>query len=79
MRSDQVRLNSGITLPVLGLGTYSFANDKATTEHAVHLALKMGYRHFDTAKIYGSEPALGNALNEAILDGCVKRGCFCDI
>ncbi|XP_031259175.1 NADPH-dependent aldo-keto reductase, chloroplastic [Pistacia vera] len=73
MRSDQVRLNSGITLPVLGFGTYSFANDKATTEHAVHLALKMGYRHFDTAKIYGSEPALGNALNEAILDGCVKR------
>ncbi|XP_044504359.1 NADPH-dependent aldo-keto reductase, chloroplastic-like [Mangifera indica] len=73
MRSDQVRLNSGITMPVLGLGTYSFANDKATTELAVHLALKMGYRHFDTAKIYGSEPALGNALNEAIIEGCVKR------
>ncbi|XP_044504430.1 NADPH-dependent aldo-keto reductase, chloroplastic-like [Mangifera indica] len=73
MRSDQVRLNSGVTMPVLGLGTYSFANDKATTELAVHSALKMGYRHFDTAKIYGSEPALGNALNEATIEGCVKR------
>ncbi|XP_044504518.1 NADPH-dependent aldo-keto reductase, chloroplastic-like [Mangifera indica] len=73
MRSDQVRLNSGITMPVLGLGTYSFANDKATTELAVRLALRTGYRHFDTAKIYGSEPAIGNALNEAIIEGSVNR------
>lgn len=33
----------------------------------------MGYRHFDTAKIYGSEPAVGNALTEAILNGTVER------
>lgn len=73
MRSDQVRLNCGITIPVLGLGTYSFDNHRETTQLAVHKALKMGYRHFDTAKIYGSEPALGNALTESILEGTVKR------
>uniref|UniRef100_A0A803NTR3 NADP-dependent oxidoreductase domain-containing protein n=1 Tax=Cannabis sativa TaxID=3483 RepID=A0A803NTR3_CANSA len=33
----------------------------------------MGYRHFDTAKIYGSEPAVGNALMEAISDRRVER------
>ncbi|GAU45682.1 hypothetical protein TSUD_268490 [Trifolium subterraneum] len=33
----------------------------------------VGYRHFDTAKIYGSEPALGKALNEAIYMGEVDR------
>lgn len=34
---------------------------------------QMGYRHFDTARIYGSEPAVGNALREAILDRKVER------
>lgn len=35
--------------------------------------MQMGYRHFDTAKIYGSEPALGKALNEALCEGEVDR------
>ena len=36
--------------------------------------MQLGYRHFDTAKIYGSEPAaLGNALTEAILDANFER------
>ncbi|KAL6585342.1 hypothetical protein OROMI_004631 [Orobanche minor] len=69
MRSDQVRLNNGITIPLLGMGTYSFENDRKSTENAVHLALK----HFDTVHIYGSEAALGNALNDAISDGVVSR------
>ncbi|XP_071723533.1 NADPH-dependent aldo-keto reductase, chloroplastic [Rutidosis leptorrhynchoides] len=71
MRSDQVRLNCGITIPMVGFGTYSYQNDRKTTEEAVHMALKMGYRHFDTAKIYGSEAALGNALKEAFDNGSV--------
>ena len=33
----------------------------------------MGYRHFDTAKIYGSEPAVGNAIRQAIFQGTVER------
>ncbi|KAJ8752840.1 hypothetical protein K2173_008575 [Erythroxylum novogranatense] len=73
MRSYQVRLNCGITMPVIGLGTYSFENDTEITKQAVHAALKMGYRHFDTAKIYGSEPAVGSALTEAIHNQVVDR------
>ncbi|KAK9293328.1 hypothetical protein L1049_021320 [Liquidambar formosana] len=37
------------------------------------MALKMGYRHFDTAKVYGSELAVGEALTEAIRDRMVER------
>lgn len=35
--------------------------------------MQMGYRHFDTARIYGSEAALGGALNEAIANGVIER------
>jgi len=36
-----VRLNCGITMPLIGLGTYSFPNDRNTTELAVHNALEV--------------------------------------
>lgn len=35
--------------------------------------MQMGYRHFDTAKIYGSEPALGGTITEAITEGLMER------
>ncbi|XP_015069485.1 NADPH-dependent aldo-keto reductase, chloroplastic-like [Solanum pennellii] len=73
MRSYQAMLNNGETLPIIGMGTYSGENDRETTEKAIRTAIKMGYRHFDTAKIYGSELALGNALRRAIHDGLIER------
>ncbi|KAK6155879.1 hypothetical protein DH2020_010127 [Rehmannia glutinosa] len=63
----------GLAIPIIGMGTYSFDNDKKATENAVQMALKMGYSHFDTAQIYGSEPALGNALGKAISNGLIER------
>ncbi|KAK2984222.1 hypothetical protein RJ640_013451 [Escallonia rubra] len=71
--AKDAKLNCGIIIPNLGFGTYSFGNDRDTTELAIQMALKMGYMHFDTAKIYGSEPAVGTALREVILDGRVER------
>ncbi|XP_028105621.1 NADPH-dependent aldo-keto reductase, chloroplastic-like isoform X2 [Camellia sinensis] len=68
MKYNQVRLNCGATIPTMGFGTYSSQNDREETKQAVHTALKMGYRHFDTAKIYGSEAAVGEALREAIFE-----------
>ncbi|KAJ8448606.1 hypothetical protein Cgig2_010493 [Carnegiea gigantea] len=73
MRSDHARLNTGRLMPLLGLGTYSSSNDRETTQNAIKMALKMGYKHFDTAKIYGSEPALGGAIMEAITEGLMER------
>ncbi|GFQ04705.1 non-functional NADPH-dependent codeinone reductase 2 [Phtheirospermum japonicum] len=73
MRSNQVRLNNGMAIPIIGMGTYSFENDRIATENAVQMALKMGYNHFDTAQVYGSEPALGRALGNAISNGLIQR------
>ncbi len=47
-------LNNGVTMPVLGLGTFKSAQGKETQE-AVRWALEAGYRHIDTAAIYGNE------------------------
>ena len=56
-----IKLNNGTTIPELGLGLWQMKNKKAC-EQAVKDALELGYRHFDTAQIYGNESFLGNAL-----------------
>ncbi len=47
----------GITLPRLGLGTYRMQGDACRA--AVESALGLGYRHIDTAEMYGNEEAIG--------------------
>ncbi|XP_004146921.1 NADPH-dependent aldo-keto reductase, chloroplastic [Cucumis sativus] len=69
MRSNQViNLNCGVKLPIFGFGTFAYQIDPNAIESAVHMAIKMGYRHFDTATIYGSEGAVGKALNDEFLN-----------
>jgi len=56
-----VTLNNGVKMPVLGLGT--FQSDRgATARQAVAWALEAGYRHIDTAAIYGNEEDVGAAI-----------------
>src|ERR1700692_1391282 len=50
----------GITLPRLGLGTYRMQGDVCRA--AVESALALGYRHIDTAEMYGNEDAIGAAI-----------------
>lgn len=50
----------GISLPRLGLGTFRMAND--VCQPAVESALALGYRHIDTAEMYGNEEAVGAAI-----------------
>ena len=57
----------GISLPKLGLGTYRMQGD--TCRQAVESALSLGYRHIDTAEMYGNEEAVG----AAIASSAVKR------
>ena len=54
------KLINGIEIPTLGLGTWKMSDDEA--EHAVRSALEIGYRHIDTAKLYGNERGVGNAV-----------------
>ena len=57
-------LNNGVAIPVLGLGVFrSPAGD--VTKNAVSYALEAGYRHIDTAKIYGNEQSVGAAIRES--------------
>jgi len=53
-------LNDGFTIPQLGFGVFKV--DPAETERIVTDALEVGYRHIDTAAIYGNEEGVGRAI-----------------
>src|SRR5699024_10909304 len=55
-----VTLNDGNTIPQLGYGVFKI--DPEQTEEMVAEALKVGYRHIDTAAIYGNEEGVGAAI-----------------
>ena len=57
-------LHNGVEMPYLGLGTYQSDNDKQVVD-AVSYALKLGYRHIDTASVYGNEEGVGNGIVES--------------
>ncbi len=53
-------MNTGLTIPKLGLGTWFIDDDKAA--EAVRQAVKIGYRNFDTAQAYGNEAGVGEGI-----------------
>lgn len=57
-------LNDGNAMPVLGLGVWQIPSGAATVR-AVRAALDLGYRHIDTAKLYGNEADVGRAVRES--------------
>ncbi len=65
---ELVKLNNGIYMPLLGLGTFKMTNTKEAYQ-AVLDALEAGYRHIDTAMAYGNEEEVG----QAIKDSKIKR------
>lgn len=58
-----VTLNTGATMPLLGLGVYDMYNREA--EAAVLTALETGYRLIDTAAMYENETEIGNAIRSS--------------
>jgi 2,5-diketo-D-gluconate reductase A len=56
-------LNNGIEIPQLGFGVWRVPS--AETEKVVATALDAGYRHIDTAKLYGNEAGVGAAVRES--------------
>lgn len=53
-------LNNGTKIPMLGLGCYLLGRN--STSDVVYNALKLGYRHFDTAQMYGNEREVGQGI-----------------
>lgn len=56
----RLQLNDGFSIPQLGFGV--FRVDPNETERIVAEALEVGYRHIDTARIYGNEAGVGRAI-----------------
>jgi diketogulonate reductase-like aldo/keto reductase len=59
--TTRIALASGVGLPQVGLGVYQSPQGAATRD-AVTAALELGYRHIDTARIYGNEADVGAAI-----------------
>jgi diketogulonate reductase-like aldo/keto reductase len=57
-------LNTGARIPQVGLGVWQTPRGQ-TTRTAVTAALKLGYRHVDTARIYGNETDVGAAVRDS--------------
>jgi 2,5-diketo-D-gluconate reductase A len=68
MSDLNVSLPSGGSMPLIGLGTWQMRG--RTCYEAVRHALDVGYRHIDTATMYGNEAEVGRAL----ADSRVPRG-----
>lgn len=60
MKNDYMKLNNGVQIPKLGLGTWLI--DDSLVAQAVKDAIKIGYRHIDTAQAYGNEHGVGEGI-----------------
>jgi diketogulonate reductase-like aldo/keto reductase len=60
---DAVTLSQGARMPLLGFGTWQIKGKDAV--RATSAALEAGYRHLDTALVYGNEGQVGRALEES--------------
>ena len=58
-----IPLNNGVEIPQLGFGVYQVP--PADTADAVRTALEVGYRHIDTAEMYGNEQGVGEGIRAA--------------
>ena len=57
-------LNNGVSIPVLGFGTWKAENGEIAYQSVLE-ALKAGYRHIDTAAIYKNEESVGRAIQDS--------------
>ncbi|GAA2228792.1 aldo/keto reductase [Herbiconiux moechotypicola] len=64
-------LNNGVEIPQEGFGV--FRVDPHETARVVRDAIEVGYRHIDTASIYGNEQGVGQAIAEVITSGVAAR------
>ncbi|KOS48560.1 hypothetical protein ACN38_g542 [Penicillium nordicum] len=68
--STNFKLNTGAEIPAIGFGTWQDASEQ---EDAVAEAIKAGYRHIDTARVYGTEKAVGKGVKKS---GIARKDIF---
>ena len=64
MDQTYLKLNDGNVIPQFGMGVYQVPEGEATI-HAISEALRLGYRHIDTAHAYQNERSVGKAIKES--------------
>ena len=64
--TNTLTLNNGIEMPALGFGVFQTPPDE--TADAVEAALRVGYRHIDTAAAYANERGVGDAIRRSGVD-----------
>ncbi|KAE8722656.1 D-galacturonate reductase [Hibiscus syriacus] len=70
---DHVLSSGGRPMPLLGFGTAASPPvGSQVTKTAILQAIELGYRHFDTACLYGTEQPLGEAIAEAVSVGLIE-------
>ena len=57
-------LSDGVMIPKIGFGTWQMQNDEQTTK-VVENAINVGYKHIDTAQMYGNEEAVGQGIKNS--------------
>ncbi|KAM3963789.1 aldo-keto reductase AKR2E4 [Aphomia sociella] len=73
LKAPTVKLLSGYLMPVVGLGTYARKAEPGQFRQAVEWGIEAGYRHIDTAAIYGNEVEVGEGIFNKIKEGLVTR------
>ena len=70
--TDTFILNNGISIPCIGYGTWQTPEGKIAVD-SVKCAIQNGYRHIDTAAIYGNERSVGEAI---VISGVDRKELF---
>jgi diketogulonate reductase-like aldo/keto reductase len=70
--NTKIKLNNGIEVPLFGLGTWELSEGE-TVINAVQWAISNGYRHIDTARIYGNEKGVGKGLKLSLEEQGLER------
>ena len=67
VKYDEFKLYNGVTIPAVGLGTWQ-SKDGDEAYNAVKWALEAGYKHIDTAYVYGNEKSVAKAIQDSNVD-----------
>lgn len=68
----KVRLSSGVMMPVAAFGTFHSDWAQEYMKDATVEAIRLGWRHIDTARAYENEAVVGGAIREAVKEGYIS-------
>lgn len=66
-----IKLNTGYSMPRIGLGTWDLRGNNCV--RSAKFALENGYRHIDTATMYGNEAMVGKVVNDLVQESTISR------